>query len=132
MARIFGRVVDPATGHFKQDADGSFYWQTVETPDTGDASQFWLTALSQNLLLILGESPFNGNTGIPAFDAVETQVPPDLYVQFIQRKYAPYFLSLTIVRVPQPQTRADGSQAITYNVSVVTRSGQNININVTG
>lgn len=96
MARIFGRAVDPATGTFRRDDDGAYYWETVETPDTGDASQFWITALIQNLQLVLGESPFNGNSGIPVFKAIETQAPPDLYVQLIQQKYAPYFLTLTI------------------------------------
>ncbi|WP_157646826.1 hypothetical protein [Burkholderia ubonensis] len=132
MARIYGRAVDPATGTFKRDDEGAFLWEMVETPDTGDASQFWITALSQNLQLVLGESPFNGNTGIPIFDAIDTQVPPDLYVQLIQQKYAPYFLSLTITRVPQTQKRIDGTLALTYNVTAVLKNGQVYRQDITG
>ncbi|CAB5282658.1 hypothetical protein IST455A_05828 [Burkholderia multivorans] len=132
MARIFGRAVDPATGTFKRDDDGAYYWEVVDTPDTGDASQFWITALTQNLQLVLGESPFNGNSGVPFFDAVDTQVPPDLYVQLIQQKYAPYFLTLTITRVPQNQERADGTFALTYNVTAVLKNGELYQQNITG
>lgn len=132
MARIFGRVVDPTTGQFIRDSDGAFTWETVETPDTGDASQFWVTALSQNLQLILGESPFNGNSGVPVFDSIETQVPPDLYVQLIQQKYAPYFLTLTIARIPQAQKRADGSLAVQYKVTAVLKNGQLYEQTITG
>lgn len=132
MARIFGRALDPATGTFKRDDDGAYYWETVETPDTGDASQFWITALIQNLQLVLGESPFNGNSGIPVFKAIETQVPPDLYVQLIQQKYAPYFLTLTITRVPQFQKRGDGTMALTYNVTAVLKNGGLYQQEITG
>ncbi|WP_143331011.1 hypothetical protein [Burkholderia aenigmatica] len=132
MARIFGRQVDPATGTFIRDSDGAFTWEAIETPDTGDASQFWVTALSQNLQLILGESPFNGNTGVPVFDAIDTQVPPDLYVQIIQQQYASHFLSLTIARVPNNQKRSDGSLALTYNVTAVLRNGMVYTQNITG
>lgn len=113
MARIFGRAVDPATGTFRRDDDGAYYWETVETPDTGDASQFWITALIQNLQLVLGESPFNGNSGIPVFKAIETQAPPDLYVQLIQQKYAPplfpYPDDYTRSSIPKKRRRDDGS-----------------------
>ncbi|KWB16499.1 hypothetical protein WL32_28205 [Burkholderia cepacia] len=131
MARIFGRALDDQ-GRFIRDADGAFTWETVETPDTGDASTFWLTALSQNLQLILGESPFNGDTGVPVFDSIATQVVPDVYVQLIQQKYAPYFLSLTIARVPQSQKRDDGSLATVYNVTAVLKNGQLYQQNITG
>lgn len=132
MARIFGRVVDPVTGQFKVDDDGAFFWEAVETPDTGDASQFWLTALAQNLQLVLGESPFNANTGVPFFDSLNTQVPPDYYVQLIQQQYAPYFLTLSISRVPQTQSRPDGSLALVYNVTAVLKNGQLFQQDITG
>ncbi|PRE48820.1 hypothetical protein C6T59_18795 [Burkholderia multivorans] len=59
-------------------------------------------------------------------------MPPDLYVQLIQQKYAPYFLTLTITRVPQNQERADGTFALTYNVTAVLKNGELYQQNITG
>ncbi|HEF5183519.1 TPA: hypothetical protein SAR17_006711 [Burkholderia cenocepacia] len=53
-------------------------------------------------------------------------------MQLIQQKYAPYFLTLTITRVPQFQKRGDGTMALTYNVTAVLKNGGLYQQDITG
>lgn len=105
--RIYGRVYDNL---------GNPTWVTVSTDANGYNDQVYLTALAQDILLNLGESPFFANNGIPAQQSVVTQVFPDYYAMMAQGQYASYFASLTIVRVP-------GSYPPVYNVQAITNRG---------
>lgn len=96
--------------------DGSYQWVAVTTDANGYNENCYLTALCQALKLNLGESPFYANVGIPQQQTILTQVYPDWYISQIQRQYAQYFASLTIVRV-------QGSFPPQYNVTAVCYSG---------
>jgi hypothetical protein len=100
--------------------DGTYQWVAVVTDSNGDSSNCYLTALCQAIQLILGESPFYANVGIPQQQTIMTQVFPDWYVGQLQRLYAQYFATLTIVRVP-------GSFPPQYNVTAVCKSGAILN-----
>lgn len=84
-----------------------------------DPSNFYLTAMAQQCKLVLGESPFWANAGIPAQQSVVTQVYPDYYVQLIQQRFAPYFASLKLTKVP-------GTDRPSYRFDVMTLKGQPI------
>lgn len=113
--RVWGRPKNP---------DGSYGpWMAVVTDINGDSSNCYLTALCQAIKLNLNESPFFANTGIPQVQTIATQVFPDLYLSQIQRQYAQYFASLTIVR-------AQGSNPPQYNISAVCNSGAILNTTV--
>lgn len=88
--RTWGRI----TG-----ADGRRQWVAVETAESGDETQVWLTTLVQTLKLNLGESPLFTQYGIPAQQAVMTQIYPDYYVNMVQQQFAQHFASLTVQRV---------------------------------
>ncbi len=105
--RTYGRLTNP---------DGSKTWVEVSTDANGFNDMVYLTALAQVLKLNLGESPFFANYGIPAHQTVVTQVFPDYYAMQAQTQFAPYFASLSIVRV-------NGSYPPVYNVTAVTHSG---------
>lgn len=105
--RTWGRV----TGE-----DGRRRWVAVETAESGDNTQVWLTTLIQTLKLNLGESPLFTQYGIPAQQSVMTQVYPDYYVNMVQQQFAGYFASLTVRRVT---TIGDP----VYEVEVVTLNG---------
>jgi hypothetical protein len=91
-------------------------WYTITTDANGFNDGVYFATLCQNLLLNLLESPFYGQNGIPAQQSVIQQVAPDLYVQLIQKQFAPYFVSLTI-------TKVQNTFNPTYNVRVVTHTG---------
>lgn len=88
--RIYGRVLNQ---------DGSRTWVEVDQAPDGETGYVYLTNLIQVLKLNYGESPFWGNWGIPARDSVQTQVPPDFYVNFTQQNFAPRFAALTVAKV---------------------------------
>lgn len=113
--RVWGR---PLT------ADGSFGpWTAVTTQANGNNDGVYVTALAQVLRLNMGESPIYANSGIPQFQTISTQVPPDFYVARTQQEYASFFASLTILRVP-------GSFPPQYNARAVTHSGAVIPMNI--
>lgn len=101
-------------------SDGSYQWVEVSTDANGYNDNVYITTLIQALKLNLGESPFYANLGVPQYQTVVTQVFPDFYVSQIQTYFAPYFASLTIIRVP-------GSFPPVYNVNVVCHSGAVLN-----
>lgn len=105
--RTYGRLTNP---------DGSKTWVEVTTDANGYDDNVYLTTLTQVLKLNLGESPFFANYGIPQYQTVMTQVFPDFYAMQTQTQFAPYFASLSIIRVPNSNPPA-------YNVTAVTHSG---------
>ena len=105
--RVWGRTYD---------ATGKPAWVAVTTDAHGDNSAVYFTALAQDLLLNLGESPFHAQNGTPANQSIVTQVYPDYYATLAQSQYAQYFASLTILRQPQ-------SNPPLYNVQAVTHKG---------
>jgi hypothetical protein len=115
--RTYGRVTDPD--------NGTVWWVEVGPDKNGYNDSIYLTALCQTLKLNLGESPFYGDWGIPAFPSVRTQVPPDYYVALTQKRYAPYFLSVGVVKLP-----VTFPPLPTYNISVIFQSGATDSINV--
>ncbi|MCX7898473.1 MAG: hypothetical protein N2444_00020 [Methylocystis sp.] len=89
--RTWGRVWD---------AYGVPKWVEVATDERGSSDYVYCTALVQCLQLNLGESPFWGDFGIPAHQAVIQQIAPDYNVQFIASYFAQFFASLIISRAP--------------------------------
>lgn len=95
--------------------DGTYTWTLVQTDANGFNDYVWATTLIQVLLLNLGESPFFASFGLPAEQSVAQQIFPDLYVAMTQQLFAPYFASLIISKVTDPEP--------TYNVNIVTKAG---------
>lgn len=112
--RIFARYTDIA---------GNKLWAVVETGKDGSNDMVNLVWLVQVCLLMLGESPFYAQYGIPAKAAVTQQIPPDFYVARIQQQFSPYFAALIITRVQGPENP-------TYKVNVTLHNGQNYTISV--
>lgn len=108
---------------FGRDTNG--IWQEVSTDSQGHDDAVWITSLAQAIKLTPGESPFYANVGIPAQQSIVTQVFPDFYVAQIQSKYAQYFTSLTVSKVPNVPT--DNPATPNYKVNIVTNRGAVIN-----
>jgi len=111
--RTYGRITNN---------DGSLSWVEVQTAANGDNSQIYLTTLIQCLKLVLGESPFYANYGIPAIQSVLTQIFPDFYVTQTQSQFAPYFASLLVYK--------QASATPTYNIACTTLLGAQIALKV--
>jgi hypothetical protein len=90
-------------------------WVVVTTDANGLNDNVWLTTLIQVLKLSRDESPFYGNYGIRAKQAVITQIFPDWDVWEVQRQFAPYFASLLVAKEPGPIP--------TYTINVTTNQG---------
>lgn len=103
-------------------SDGS--WVEVTTDANGFNDAVYITTLIQNLKLVLGESPFFGDFGIPSQQAVAQQVFPDFYISLTQQRFSGYFSSLIIVRT--------ANDPPTYGVSVITNQGVQITTEVPG
>lgn len=98
---------------------GPNWVQVTTNPASGENDHVYLTTLCQVLLLILNESPFYANYGIPAFQSVMTQIYPDYYVAVTQRQFAQYFASLSITR----RTKALNSEELIYEIACTTKQG---------
>lgn len=105
--RTYGRLQDPTTKNW--------YWTTVTTDTNGFDDYVWILTLAQCCLLILGESPFWGDWGIPAQQSVVQQVFPDYYIFLMQQRFAPHFAALTIAKIP--------NSTPTYKFNVTTNTG---------
>lgn len=105
-------------GRLPADEFGARRWVEVQTQDNGSNDYVYVTTLCQCLQLILGESPFYANHGIPAEQAVIQQIFPDFYVYQTQRQFAPFFASLIITKLPLATP--------TYRVNVVTNYGTRV------
>jgi hypothetical protein len=114
--RVYGRIVpNPLYPATKQ-------WVEVTTDANGYNDMVYLTNLIQVIKLNLGESPFYSNYGIPAHSSIVSQLAPDYYMNFIQQKFAGYFLLLSISSVPGT-IDVDGIPSPGYNVTVITQYG---------
>ncbi len=116
--RVYGRTTDEL---------GNKSWVVIQTDSAGNNEYVYVTALVQVLKLNLGESPFYGNYGIPARQAVMQQLAPDFYVAFIQSQYSKYFASLIVYKAaavfpPRP----------TYNISVLMTTGTKFRVAIDG
>lgn len=103
-------------------------WIKVTTTPAGFNDYVHLTTLIQTMKLELGESPFYGNSGIPAKPTIVQQIAPDFYATRIQQQFAQYFANLTIARVPAPDGYPPGTP--TYNVAVTTNEGLKLSVTV--
>lgn len=111
-------------GRLPPDANGHRQWVEISTqPDTGSNDYVYLTTLIQCLLLILGESPFYANHGIPSEQSIIQQVFPDFYVMQTQAQFSAYFASLIITKIP-------GAATPTYRVNVLTNYGTRMQVQV--
>jgi hypothetical protein len=119
--RTYGRIQDVLTG--------AKTWRVVTTDVNGFNDTVWLTTLAQVLKLNLGESPFFGNWGIPAHASVMLQIAPDYYMALTQQRFARYFASLILVRVPDA-TDDDGRPAPAYQINCLTNYGASIGVQV--
>jgi hypothetical protein len=93
-------------------------WTEITTDTDGSNDYVWIATLIQCLRLMLGESPFWANYGLPGRQSVVSQVAPDLYVTITQQQFAPYFASLVISKQTTPVP--------TYTVDIVTNQGVRI------
>jgi hypothetical protein len=116
--RTYGRITN---------ADGTKTWKVVETDAAGFDDYVWVTTLTQCLKLILGESPFYANYGIPAQLSVLQQIFPDFYVNQTQQQFAPRFASLIVSRQPALDRLHINP---VYSVNVVTNFGVKIAVSI--
>lgn len=117
MLRTFGRTRDVLTGKKT--------WVVVTTDRRGFDDMVWLTTLAQICKLNLGESPFFADWGIPARESVVTQIYPDFYVQLIQQRVAPHFMSLMLEHRPDA-TDETGRPMPHYHFEAITNYGSTI------
>lgn len=111
--RTYGRV---------SDVWGNKTWVQVNTDSEGNNDYVWITTICQCLLLILGESPFWANYGIPAQMSLIQQVWPDFYVARTQQQFAQYFASLIVNKIANPNP--------TYNVNLITNQGVKVAVSI--
>ena len=129
MARTYGRLQNK-DGTFQRTADGSYKWIVVQTDANGQNGYVWLTTLCQCLQLVLGESPFYAQYGIPSIQSVLTQVYPDYYVQRTQQQFQQYFTSLSVIRTTNTTPDASGQINPTYLITVVLLDGTIVQMTV--
>lgn len=99
-------------------------WVEVDTTPDGFNDGVFITTLIQNLKLVLGESPFFGEFGIPSEQAVAQQVFPDYYVTLTQQRFSAYFASLSIGRTKDNPP--------VYQVNLITNQGFKLTTEVAG
>lgn len=94
-------------------------WVMVTTDQNGYDDAVNVTWLAQVLKLVLGESPFWSNWGIPQYQSIMTQIAPTYYVMQTQGFFSGKFAALSISRV-------SGVTNPTYNINIVTKTGATI------
>lgn len=109
--RTYGRVTNP---------DGSQTWVEVSTQPDGSNGYVYTTTLIQCLKLVLGESPFYANYGIPAQTSIVQQIFPDYYVTQTQNQFSQFYTSLIVAKVPN--TDPVNPMPI-YNIAAVLPNG---------
>lgn len=117
MLRTYGRTRDTLTGEKT--------WRTVVTDRHGFDDMVWLTTLAQICKLNLGESPFFADWGVPARESVVMQIFPDFYVQLIQQRVAPHFMSLMLEHRPDAMDEL-GNPTPHYHFEAITNYGSTI------
>ncbi len=90
-------------------------WVLIEPDANGYEDNIWLATLAQSLLLMINESPFYGDWGIPARDAIIQQMAPDIYIAITQQRFASRFASLIVARQEDPEP--------IYQINVTTQQG---------
>lgn len=110
--RIYHKIKDENTNRTK--------WIIITDPD--EIYVFWLIEV---LRLILGESPFSADWGIPATETIATNIYPDYYVSIVKEKFAPYFQYLSIERLDHNVDRA-----VVYKVEIIKLNGQSVSENI--
>jgi hypothetical protein len=105
-------------------------WVEVTTDENGLNDAVWMTTLAQVLLLNRGESPFYGDYGIPAQQAVITDLPPDFYVTLTAQQFSPFFASLIVNR--RPNTGTGPNNPPVYDFNGITNMGAIFNETVVG
>lgn len=111
-------------GRLPPDDAGYRRWVEISTQEeTGSSDYVWVTTICQCLLLILGESPFYAQHGIPSEQAIIQQVFPDFYVFQTQRQFAAQFSSLIITKIPDTRNP-------TYRVNIVTNFGTRFEVEI--
>jgi hypothetical protein len=108
-------------GRTRNILSGQKTWKVVTTDSGGFDDMVWLTTLAQVCKLNLEESPFYASWGIPAHASVMLQIPPDFYMALTQKRFAPYFLSLTMSRGMIIDNT--GRPAPAYNIFAITNWG---------
>lgn len=111
--RTYGRIYDEL---------GQPTWVEVQTSPEGFEDYVWITTLIQCLLLNINESPFFANYGIPAQQSIIQQLFPDFYVNQTQRQFQPYFASLIVTKLDEPEPH--------YKINLVTQQGVKQAVNV--
>lgn len=119
--RTYGRTRDVLTGDKT--------WRLVSTDPGGFNDSVWLTTLAQVLKLNLGESPFFGDWGIPAHTSIVLQIAPDYYMALTQQRFAHYFASLILTRVPDAIDDG-GRPSPAYQINCLTNYGAQIGVQV--
>ncbi len=104
-------------------------WVPVTPDANGDRTNIYLTNLVQVLLLIVGESPFFANYGIPAQTSVIQQIVPDFYTAKIQQQFSQYFASIVISRRNAPPANP---QTPVYDCKIITKQGAKLSFTVAG
>ena len=106
--------------------DGTYKWVEVTTDNNGYNDAVYITALCQELQLQTGESPFYATRGIGVKQSLTEQIFPTYWVSQIQRNYAGYFTSLTIL--PVATTNQYKVPTPVYNVNIITHQGSVISL----
>jgi hypothetical protein len=110
-------------GRTPPDENGKQVWVEIDPdPQTGATDLIYFATLAQTLRLNLGESPFYANYGLPAQQAVQTQIPPDFYIARTQGQFSQYFASLIVAKSPVP-IPAPNPPRPTYNIKAMTHAG---------
>lgn len=108
--RVWGRVYAD---------DGTYQWVPVVTDIYGYNDAVNCTWFAQALKLNIGESPFYSQYGLPAYQSVASQVPPNYYVAQMQSLFSAYFPSLIISK----NLATPAAPTPTYGVQIVTTQG---------
>ncbi|MHB8372275.1 MAG: hypothetical protein ACYDBI_06150 [Thermoplasmataceae archaeon] len=103
-------------------SDGTYTWVEVTTDAAGFNDEVWLTTLCQVVQLNLGESPFFGNSGLPQYQTIVTQIFPDYYVTLLQEQFSQYFASLAIARQPNTNPPVYEAQVMTHSGAILSRT----------
>lgn len=117
--RTYGRTVP--------DENGNRVWVALDTDNGTPVDLIWFATLAQTLRLQLGESPFYANYGLPGYQSVQTQVPPDFYVARTQQQFSQYFASLIVYRAPNQQSNPKQPYTVVYNVQALCHNGTVLN-----
>ena len=112
------------------DANGQWHEMSAATGYTED--DIYLTELVHAFKLVLGESPFFADVGIPQQETIISQIHPDFYVDRIRQFFTPFFSHLVVTKLPLDINNPDPALRTQprYNVNAMTKQGRRINRNI--